>query len=59
MLPQTVLAWSLKSWLEKVMGWAVILYALRHKENVAAKFSNGQFEIVATGSSEYKRIGKP
>jgi hypothetical protein len=42
---------GLKSSLEKLMCLGVIVYAIKHKENVAAKYSRGTFEIVATGST--------
>jgi hypothetical protein len=47
-----------KSSFEKLMSWSLILYALRHKENVAAKYSHGQFELVATGNAETKRLDR-
>jgi len=49
MLPHIVLVLWIKSWSEKVMCWLLVFYALRHKENVAAKYGHGTFEIVATG----------
>jgi hypothetical protein len=57
MIPQVVAALSFKSSFEKLMGWSLILFALRYKENVAAKYSHGQFEILATGNAKTKRIG--
>ncbi|MBB5055787.1 hypothetical protein HDF16_000456 [Granulicella aggregans] len=40
---------GMKSSIERLTWFSLILYALRHKENVAAKFGHGTFEIVATG----------
>ena len=45
---------SLKSSLERMTWFSLILYALRHKENVAAKYGHGTFEIVATGKTPRK-----
>lgn len=42
---------SMKSSLERITWFGLILYALRHKENVAAKYGQGTFEIVATGKT--------
>jgi hypothetical protein len=56
MLPQIAFTLWFKSSIEKLMGWGVILYALRHKQNVAAKYGNGTFEIVATGNSSHKKL---
>jgi hypothetical protein len=43
---------GVKSLVERLTWFGLILYALRHKENVAAKFGHGTFEIVATGTSQ-------
>jgi hypothetical protein len=58
MISHLVAALSLKSSFDKLMGWSLIFYALRQKENVAAKYSHGQFELVATGFTENKRLRK-
>ncbi len=58
MIPPLVAAVWFKSSFEKLMGWTLILYALRHKENVAAKYSHGQFELVATGNSKTKSLNR-
>jgi hypothetical protein len=46
----------IQSSIEKLMCWGVVLYALRHKQNVAAKYGNGTFEIVATGNGDPKKL---
>lgn len=56
MLPHIVLALWLRSCFERVMSWALVLYALRHKENVAARYGHGTFEIVATGKRAAKKL---
>jgi hypothetical protein len=56
MLPHIALALWLKSCFEKMMCGGLILYALRHKENVAAKYGHGTFEIVATGERAVRRL---
>jgi len=56
MIPQiTFLVW-IKSSLEKFAWGGIILYALRHKRNVAAKYGNGTFEIIATGDTGAKKL---
>ncbi len=45
---------ALKSSVERLTSLGVILYALRHKENVAAKCGHGTFEIIATGTPPKK-----
>ena len=45
---------GLKSSLERLTWFSVTLYALRHKENVAAKCGHGTFEIIATGTPPRK-----
>jgi len=50
----SLLLLGLKSSIEKLTWFGLILYALRHKENVAAKYGRGIFEIVATGSATRK-----
>jgi hypothetical protein len=54
MLPHIALAVWLKSSFEKMMCWYLVLYALQHKDNVAAKYARGSFEIVATGNGSKK-----
>jgi hypothetical protein len=56
MLPHIALTLWFKSSIEKLMCWGVVLYALRHKQNVAAKYGNGTFEIVATGNDDPKKL---
>jgi len=56
MIPQIAFVVWFKSSIEKMMAWGVVLYALRHKQNVAAKYGNGTFEIVATGSTARKKL---
>jgi hypothetical protein len=56
MLPHIALALWIKSCLEKFMYGGLILYALRHKQNVAAKYANGTFEILATGDKGRKKL---
>ena len=56
MLPHIALTLWFKSSIEKLICWGVVLYALRHKENVAAKYGNGMFELVATGDSPPKKL---
>jgi len=43
---------SIKSFIEKMMFLSLVLFALRNKENVAAKFGKGMYEIVATGTAK-------
>jgi hypothetical protein len=45
---------GVKSSLERLTWFGVTLYALRHKENVAAKCGHGTFEIIATGTPPRK-----
>ncbi len=45
---------GLKAFIEKLTWFALILYALHKKENVAAKFGHGTFELIATGKSPQK-----
>ena len=56
MLPQIALTLWFKSSIEKLMCCWIVLYALRYKQNVAAKYGNGTFEIVATGNSAPKKL---
>jgi hypothetical protein len=56
MLPHIALALWLKSFFEKIMCGVLVLYALRHKENVAAKYGPGTFEIVATGKRATREL---
>lgn len=56
MLSQIALVLWIRSWFEKVMCGVLVLYALRHKENVAAKYGPGTFEIVATGRRGAKKL---
>jgi len=56
MLPHIALALWLKSCFEKIMCWALVFYALRHKQNVAAKYGHGTFEIVATGERATRKL---
>lgn len=54
MLPHVALALWFKSSFEKLMYWFLVFYALRNKDNVATKYANGTFELVATGGSRKK-----
>jgi hypothetical protein len=56
MIPKIVLWVWIKASVEKFMIGGLIFYALRNKDNVAAKFGNGTFEIVATGDSDRKKL---
>jgi hypothetical protein len=58
MLPHIALTLWFKSSVEKLMCWGVVVYALRHKQSVAARYGNGTFEIVAIGNSTRKRLKK-
>jgi hypothetical protein len=51
MLPHIVFLLWIKASIEKLMCGGLVLYALRHKQNVAAKFGDGKFELIATGDS--------
>jgi hypothetical protein len=54
MLPPIALALWFKSSFDRLMCWFLVLYALRYKDNVAAKYANGTFELVATGVATKK-----
>lgn len=56
MLPHIALLLWIKASLEKLMCGALVLYAVRHKENVAAKYGHGTFELIATGNSQPKKL---
>jgi hypothetical protein len=56
MFPHIAIMLWFKSSLEKLMCWGVVLYALRHKQHVAAKYGNGIFEIVAVGNNARKKL---
>jgi hypothetical protein len=45
---------GLKSFVEKLMFSALVYSALRNKDNVAASFGNGKFELVAAGTAPRK-----
>jgi hypothetical protein len=49
MLPQIAFFLWIRASIEKLMCGGLVLYALRHKQNVAAKFGDGKFELIATG----------
>jgi hypothetical protein len=49
MIPQFAFLLWIKASIEKLMCGGLVLYALRHKQNVAAKFGDGKFELIATG----------
>jgi len=40
---------GLKAFFERLMFFGLVFAALRNKENVAARFGGGQFELTATG----------
>jgi hypothetical protein len=56
MIPQFAFLLWIKASAEKLMYGGLILYALRHKQNVAAKYGNGTFELVATGNRVPKKL---
>lgn len=56
MLPHIAFALWIKSCLEKLMSGALVFYALKHKQNVAAKFGNGTFELLAIGDNNQKKL---
>jgi hypothetical protein len=41
---------------EKVTYIGLVLYALRHKENVATEYAHGSFNLVATGNAVSKKL---
>jgi len=49
MLPQIAIFLWIRVSIEKLLCGGLVLYALRNKQNVAAKFGDGKFELVATG----------
>jgi len=49
MLPQIAIFLWIRASIEKLLCGGLVLYALRNKQNVAAKFGDGKFELVATG----------
>ena len=56
MVPQIAFLLWIKTSVEKLMCGGLVLYALRYKQDVAAKFGNGVFELVATGDSSAKKL---
>jgi len=56
MVPQIAFFLWIKASVEKLMCGGLVLYALRYKQNVAAKFGNGIFELVATGECNEKKL---
>ena len=56
MLPHVAFALWVRSCLEKFMYGGLIFYALKRKQNVAAKYGNGTFELLATGDSPPKKL---
>jgi hypothetical protein len=56
MLPHVAIALWFRSSVEKFMYGGLIFYALKRKQNVAAKCSNGTFELIATGDLEQKKL---
>jgi len=48
MIPPIALAVWFKSSFDKMMWFILVFYALRSKDNVATKYGNGTFELVAT-----------
>jgi hypothetical protein len=45
-----------KTFIEKLMFSGLVYYALRYKDNVAASYVHGKFEIVATSKSSGKLV---
>jgi hypothetical protein len=56
MIPQIAFLLWIRTSIEKLMCGGLILYALRNKQNVAAKYGNGTFELVATGENPTKKL---
>jgi hypothetical protein len=56
MLPHIALALWLRASVDKLMCGGLVLYALRHKQNVAVKYGGGTFELVATGNRVPKKL---
>jgi hypothetical protein len=56
MLPHIVFALWIRASIDKLMCGGIVLYALRHKQNVVAKYGNGTFEILATGDRPPKKL---
>jgi hypothetical protein len=54
MIPAIGLAVWIRSSLNRFMAAALVFYALKHKENVATKYENGTFELIATGTPPTK-----
>jgi len=45
---------GVKTSIERLMFYCLVHSALRYKENVAAKYGHGAFELVATGKAPRK-----
>ena len=56
MLPHIAFALWVRSCVEKLMCGALVFYALKHKQKVAAKYANGTFELLATGDNNKKKL---
>jgi hypothetical protein len=56
MIPPLVYVLFIKPFVEKMTYIGLVLYALRHKENVATEYSHGTFKLVATGSASSKKL---
>jgi hypothetical protein len=56
MIPQFAFLLWIKASIEKLMCGGLVLYALRHKQNVAAKFGDGKFELIATDDRSLMKL---
>jgi hypothetical protein len=56
MIPQFAFLLWIKASVEKLMCGGIVLYALRHKQNVAVKYGGGTFELIATGNRAPKKL---
>jgi hypothetical protein len=56
MIPPLAIALWFKSSFDKLACWILVLYALRHKDNVAAEYAHGSFKLVATGTTKPKKL---
>jgi hypothetical protein len=57
MIPELAFVAWIKSTIEKLAFGGIVLYALKRKQNVAARFAKGTFEIIATEESGPPRLG--
>ena len=56
MISPIALAVWFKSSIDRLVCFGVVLYALRNKQNVAARYGNGVFELVATGDKPARKL---